>query len=214
MVFVLAAYAVGLFLLRYSVQRLVPARYQALAMLAATGAVVLLSFVGWGGAYLNPFATQPVIGSIVLAITCVIVLSGVVSTIWTANIAPLRAITRTVMLRIPFVTALSEEILFRSVLLYVLLKVSSMPVAILASAVLFGLWHVYEPANRHLPGHQKALKSAVDVLATCLAGGVFAWLTLISGSIYASWLLHWLANSTGTLVVHRRRQKLANNGAA
>lgn len=50
-------------------------------------------------------------------------------------------------IRIPLSTALIEEILFRGVLLGLLLLNNSTFVAVLVSAIIFGLWHVFPTIN-------------------------------------------------------------------
>lgn len=109
-------------------------------------------------------------------------------------------------IRIPLSTALTEEILFRGVLLGVLLSYNNDLLAVIISSVVFGLWHVLPSLNfangsQHLritngSFFNKALHVSGNVIATGLAGLIFSWLRLISGSIIAPWLLHWTINSS------------------
>jgi membrane protease YdiL (CAAX protease family) len=70
------------------------------------------------------------------------------------------------------------------------------------SSALFGLWHVLPgiealettTASELSSGVLGALSVAGQVLVTGLAGGVFAWLRLHSGSLAAPVLAHWGLN--------------------
>lgn len=106
--------------------------------------------------------------------------------------------------RIPLSTALSEEILFRGVLLAVLqLSFNTLPSIIICSIV-FGLWHV-------LPSTRDYSKGAIlpILLATTVAGMFFCWLRILAGSIIAPWLVHWTINSSALLAIHIMRKKAA-----
>lgn len=106
--------------------------------------------------------------------------------------------------RIPIVTALSEELLFRSVLLAVLLAMTTTRRAVVASSLLFGLWHVLVAlddlggnAMTDSLGAAERLGAVVGVVAaTSAAGVVFAWTRLRSASIVAPWLLHTTINAS------------------
>jgi membrane protease YdiL (CAAX protease family) len=111
---------------------------------------------------------------------------------------------------VPFGTALIEEVLFRGVLLGLLLQHNSSLVAILISAIIFGLWHIF-PTIAMLENNKILAKANKDlrrrkygsiigvVLITASAGVVFAWLRIISNSVVAPWLVHWSINSSGML---------------
>jgi membrane protease YdiL (CAAX protease family) len=109
-----------------------------------------------------------------------------------------------VALRIPIVTALSEELLFRSVLLAVLLVATSTGRAVAVSSLLFGLWHVLttigdldgNAATDELSTWEAGLGVVGVVVATGLAGAGFCWLRLRSGSIAAPWLVHTVLNAS------------------
>jgi membrane protease YdiL (CAAX protease family) len=98
---------------------------------------------------------------------------------------------------IPVGTALFEEIIFRGVLLGVLLRVSTARTAIVASSVLFGLWHL--PPALHDASGDGALKAIGIVVGTIAvttgAGLLFAHLRLRSGSLAAPVLAHAATNS-------------------
>jgi len=109
------------------------------------------------------------------------------------------------LVRVPFGTALSEEIIFRGVLLGMLLHDVSRFQAIIASALAFGLWHVIptlqtvraNDAFKDLIGDKKrhhTLSILVTVLVTGMAGIVFAWLRLFADNLIAPWLVHTFIN--------------------
>jgi membrane protease YdiL (CAAX protease family) len=108
-----------------------------------------------------------------------------------------------IAVRIPLVTALTEELLFRSVLLAVLLELVSRTGAIVVSSLLFGLWHVLittgDLQGNEVTGDLPVLGSIATVAAvvavTAAAGAVFAWLRLRSGSAVAPWLVHTTLNA-------------------
>lgn len=107
------------------------------------------------------------------------------------------------LIRIPFATALAEEVAFRGVLLgMLLLWLSPLRATIVASA-LFGLWHllpgiealetttVAEPASGLVV---TVAAVAGQVLVTALAGAGFAWLRFRGDSLAAPVLAHWALN--------------------
>ncbi len=115
----------------------------------------------------------------------------------------------TLLLRIPFGTAMSEELLFRGALLGLYLRRHRPWVAVVMSSAVFGLWHVL-PTLSSLgtnPGASGTAGSvvlqtgaiALVVLATGIAGAIFCWLRLRSGSVFAPWLTHTGFNSIGYL---------------
>ena len=106
------------------------------------------------------------------------------------------------LVRIPAGTVVLEEVAFRGVLLALFDRVTSTPVAVVWSSVLFGLWHIVPTvealrANR-LPPTAIALGAAVVV--TAVAGVVFCWLRLHSGSVLAPALAHVATNSVALVV--------------
>ena len=118
-----------------------------------------------------------------------------------------------VLFRIPFITALTEELLFRSVLLGVLLALLSVRSAVVVSAFVFGLWHVLttigdlsgNDATQSLGALEQAGSVVGVVLATSVAGLLFGWLRIRSGSVVAPWLAHIAFNAStfvaGVIVV-------------
>jgi membrane protease YdiL (CAAX protease family) len=115
------------------------------------------------------------------------------------------AVAYAAMVRIPLGTVLWEEVAFRGVLLAALGRVLSPRAAVAASAVVFGLWHV-RPAFDAVTANDLADGPVLTGLAvllgcsfTALAGVLFVWLRLRSGSLLAPALLHLATNSLGTV---------------
>lgn len=113
-------------------------------------------------------------------------------------------------IRIPLGTALVEEVLFRGVLLGLLLQHQSTFMALLISAIIFGLWHIFPTINtlESNSGMSSTIKNKKTrqagsvvgaVLVTCAAGLLFGWLRIIANSILAPWLVHWSINASGVL---------------
>ena len=103
---------------------------------------------------------------------------------------------------IPVGTVLVEELAFRGVLLGLLERVASAGRALVASAVLFGLWHLL-PVWRGggagdlggADGSGRVGAVAVTFLATTVAGLGFGWLRQRSGSLIAPIAAHIATNS-------------------
>jgi uncharacterized protein len=115
-------------------------------------------------------------------------------------------------IRIPFSTALIEEILFRGVLLGLLLVYIPTLQALIIASVLFGLWHVFptitsleqNDAAAAIVGDKKSRQRAGiigAVIVTGLAGFIFGWLRILAGSVLAPWLVHWSINASGVVGV-------------
>ena len=113
-------------------------------------------------------------------------------------------------IRIPIGTALVEEVLFRGVLLGLLLQHQSTITALLISAAIFGLWHIFPTINTlesndgvasTIAGRKARKAGSVlgAVFVTFIAGLLFGWLRIIAGSIIAPWLVHWSINASGVL---------------
>jgi uncharacterized protein len=117
-----------------------------------------------------------------------------------------------VLLDIPFVTVVPEELAFRGVTWALLRRAAGERTATLVSSGLFGLWHVLPalsggPTNATVAGAlgegpvAVAARVAGTVLVTALAGVVFCRLRILAGSLLAPATLHWALNSIGVLVV-------------
>jgi membrane protease YdiL (CAAX protease family) len=104
----------------------------------------------------------------------------------------------TLLVKIPFGTALAEELIFRGALLGLFLRRHRPRVAVALSSALFGLWHVVSTAGRldtnqaadTATGWEQVAIVAGAVLFTAAAGVFFGWLRLRSGSVLAPWLTH------------------------
>jgi membrane protease YdiL (CAAX protease family) len=111
-----------------------------------------------------------------------------------------------VLIRIPLVTALGEELAFRGVLLALLFAWYSPFRAAVLSSALFGLWHVLPGVDalettttEFSAGFMGAISVGGQVLVTGFAGMAFAWLRLRSGSLAAPVLAHWGLNGSAYL---------------
>jgi membrane protease YdiL (CAAX protease family) len=110
--------------------------------------------------------------------------------------------------RIPFATALYEEVLFRGIVFGMLVRRRSPLVAGLITSLLFGLWHVL-PTLQTLdtnPGGDlftgaigTTVAVAGTIAGTAIAGLAFLWIRLYANSTYASVLAHIGTNSVATL---------------
>ena len=88
-----------------------------------------------------------------------------------------------------FFAPVYEELLFRYLILVVVLHFSDFRIASGASSFLFGLWHVKNIK------YQSLEVTAYQCLYTGLfLGPLFAYVTILSGSIYAAIFLHTLNN--------------------
>ncbi len=122
-----------------------------------------------------------------------------------------REATFETLVRIPLETALSEEVIFRGVLLGLALRTRSPAYAIASTSLLFGLWHVYPTllsiqrgtggdAAGADPARLTAATASV-VVATAAAGAAFAGLRLYSGSVVAPVITHAALNMTAFAAV-------------
>jgi membrane protease YdiL (CAAX protease family) len=107
------------------------------------------------------------------------------------------------LVRIPFGTALSEEVIFRGVLLALM---GGGPAAILISSVAFGLWHIgasldFLRANRPRAGRDAKVLAVVSGVALTTVGGIgFCVLRVIGESLLAPFLAHTVINIVGLTV--------------
>ena len=110
--------------------------------------------------------------------------------------------------RIPFGTALAEELIFRAALLALCLRRHTFWKAAALSSLVFGFWHIL-PAmgsvSSNAAGEALATPAAraagvlATVLATAAAGMVFCWLRRRSRSVVAPWITHASLNSLGVV---------------
>ena len=118
---------------------------------------------------------------------------------------PAEEVAHRALVRIPLGTVLWEEVAFRGVLLAALLRVLPPGRAVAVSAAVFGVWHV-RPALGAVAANDLADGAAATALlvlagcvATAVAGVLFGWLRLRSGSLLAPVLLHLATNVGGLL---------------
>jgi uncharacterized protein len=122
-----------------------------------------------------------------------------------------RATLWAVLVVIPLGTVVPEELAFRGLLLAQLDRRRGVLAATLLSSGLFGLWHVLPSlgggaANAAIAdvvggdAAGTALRVAVTVVSTSVAGIVLCWLRLRSGSLLAPILAHWTVNGLGVIV--------------
>lgn len=204
--------------------RLVPLRYHLFLNIGISAVAIILG-LAFGLNYtemgISIFSILPGIAVAFAATTAIIIGTLVISVI-----PPLRhyflgnnlahasgkLIAFEAAIRIPFGTALVEEILFRGVLLGLLLAHHTPTMAIIISAAIFGFWHIFPTINSlennqvmaaKMKGQKKRKTGAVAgaVLLTSIAGLIFGWLRLLAGSIIAPWLVHWSINASGVLGV-------------
>jgi membrane protease YdiL (CAAX protease family) len=117
------------------------------------------------------------------------------------------------LVRIPFGTALPEELIFRGALLGLLSRRFRPAVAAGICSAIFGLWHIVPTLSRmkedsSLAGQPVAFRIAYVAMmvgATGVAGLLLAWLRCVSGSIAAPWLVHSAANGAGLAATWSRR---------
>lgn len=125
-------------------------------------------------------------------------------------------------LRVPFGTALSEEILFRGVLLGLLVHYFQTPTALIISSAIFGLWHILptlkdfeeiDPLTTTVESKlpKRTHTVLITLIATTLIGIVFGWLKIASGSLVAPWTVHAALNLValggGYITVMQTRSK-------
>jgi membrane protease YdiL (CAAX protease family) len=122
-----------------------------------------------------------------------------------------RAVLWAVLVVIPLGTVVPEELAFRGLLLALLGRGRGVLAATLLSSGLFGLWHVVASlgggaANAAITdvvgggAAGTAVRVAVTVVSTSVAGVVLCWLRLRSGSLLAPVLAHWTVNGLGVIV--------------
>jgi membrane protease YdiL (CAAX protease family) len=112
--------------------------------------------------------------------------------------------------RIPFATAMAEEVIFRSALLGIFGRGRSDFTAAVMSSALFGAWHILptidrlhtNPGAAELHGRdlrRQAIAVGGVVAGTALAGMAFSWLQWRSRSVIAPIVVHAALNGAGLL---------------
>lgn len=133
------------------------------------------------------------------------------------------------LVEVPFGTVLLEEIAFRAVLLSMLIRRFGLVWGIVLSSIVFGLWHILpsigthekNPALGSVAGQGRRgniIAVALSVLTTSIAGVLFAFLRLLSGSVLAPMGFHWATNGLGYafswLLIRERDRRRARHGRA
>ncbi len=105
-----------------------------------------------------------------------------------------------ILFRIPVLTALVEEAVFRGVLHAALIALYPSTMALWLGAGLFGLWHIgpgIDQAQASRSGGLGGVAHPVGtVLAPTLAGAALVWLRMETGSIWAPVAVHAVMNMT------------------
>jgi membrane protease YdiL (CAAX protease family) len=114
-------------------------------------------------------------------------------------LTPRQASTQ-VLIRIPVMTALIEEAVFRGVLHAALIALYPAPVALWGGAVLFGLWHIGPGLDQAQAVDRRSLAGVghvlITVIATTIAGAGLVWLRIETGSIWIPVAVHAGVNMT------------------
>jgi membrane protease YdiL (CAAX protease family) len=121
---------------------------------------------------------------------------------------------RHALIRVPLGTALLEEVAFRGVLFALWEGSFSVPVAVVGTSLIFGLWHI-GPVLQNLRANQVDLKSrqgliglGVGIALTTLAGFGLSLLRVWSAGILGPFILHWAVNALGVLTAVTRQRRL------
>jgi membrane protease YdiL (CAAX protease family) len=116
-----------------------------------------------------------------------------------------------VVVRIPFGTALCEEVIFRSALLAWFERSRPRGEATLLSSLCFGLWHVLPTLDAQAARQRSAERGRVPaavvytVAVTSIAGSGFVALRRRSGSVVAPLLVHAALNASAFAAGHWAR---------
>lgn len=119
-----------------------------------------------------------------------------------ASLSKSQAATQ-ILVRIPIMTALIEEAVFRGVLHGALIAIYPAPVALWGGAVLFGLWHIGPGIDQAHASDRRSLAGLahvmVTVIATTVGGAGLVWLRMETGSIWVPFAVHAALNMTMAL---------------
>lgn len=116
-----------------------------------------------------------------------------------AAMSPRQAASQ-ILIRIPIMTALIEEAVFRGVLHTALIALYPAPIALWSGAALFGLWHIGPGLDQAQAVARRSLASLahvlVTVMVTTVVGAGLVWLRMETGSIWAPLAVHAGLNMT------------------
>jgi len=111
-----------------------------------------------------------------------------------------RRATIQILVRIPVMTALIEEAVFRGVLHAALIAIYPEPIALWGGAVLFGLWHIGPALDQARAVDRRSLAGIahvlITVIVTTIAGAGLVWLRMETGSIWIPVAVHSAMNMT------------------
>lgn len=122
--------------------------------------------------------------------------------------------------RIPFVSGLSEEVLFRGVMWALLTPFVGTTWTLAITSLAFGLWHVVVSAQQAQRMGQRTIRwVALNVVITAGAGLLFGWLRLETGGVWAPAAVHAFVNTAFAVAArvgaaHHRRPAAGNRLAA
>lgn len=168
---------------------------------AAVAVAAGLSAADLGGARADLGAGLRLGGLASLAITVVVLAGGAAGLFADGRVdVSLGEMLLRALVVIPVGTVLVEELVFRGVLHGLLVQVTSARGALVAGALLFGLWHVF-PAWRggavdtDLADVGRVATATATFIATAVAGSAFLWLRVRSKSLVTPILAHLATNS-------------------
>ncbi|MGH8951028.1 MAG: lysostaphin resistance A-like protein [Acidimicrobiia bacterium] len=111
-----------------------------------------------------------------------------------------RKATAQILFRIPIMTALIEEAVFRGVLHAALIALYPEPVALWGGAVLFGMWHIGPGLDQARAVDRRSLAGiahvVLTVIGTTAVGAGLVWLRIETGSIWVPVAVHAAINMT------------------
>jgi membrane protease YdiL (CAAX protease family) len=121
-----------------------------------------------------------------------------------------REIALRVAFRVPVGTALPEEVISRGVLFALWLRASGESAAVLATSLVFALWHIvisFGSVSGAGVVERPELVAAGYLLALAglfIGGVMFAWLRIRTGNVVAPVVVHWLVVALMQLAVWAR----------
>lgn len=203
--------------LHYALNRLVPDRFLVPASLGGAAVIAALARVGgapWREQGLDPrcipsgFDTGGPAAAAVAAVTAAGLLFAPTRRFYQDERIIRQTHVETAyqsLVRIPFGTALGEEIVFRGAIPALLRRRFPPLVAGIAASALFGAWHIVptldristSPLTRDTSAIQRTASTASIVALTSVFGLGFWFLHSVSGSVVAPTLAHTAANSVG-----------------
>ncbi len=206
----------------YVIARFVPKRWYVLTnILTAAGSLLYARLVGASWENLGLSAHYLIRGTLVGIVISIPIIIGIVAVaaiplfrnLFSDGPSKHKSSRMTVfelLLRIPFGTALSEEVIFRSVLLGLLLSTYSTLWAVALSSMLFGIWHIIPTLNTLSSNdsfselideqrHRRIGYLLLTIVVTMVAGAGLSWLRMWTDSVITPWVVHTCINSVAVL---------------